>query len=1427
MTRRSSFRRHSLLTAVALGPLCAVLAGPVQAQALLVDGTVHTTVGSETYASGTVGNTGTGELTIDGAGNQATFTATGNWVLNIGKVADSHGVVNVSNGGRLTVNQSGGAIRLGDLGSGEMNVTSGGVVNAQTIMLGYNNAQPPTAGSSGKLVVSGAGSAVNAALQVTVGNGGDSELEIKDGGSVTAASYVLVGNNSSKGTVTIRDGGSFSSGSFAIGNDGGAAHGIVNVLAGGSGEGGLVIGNLAGSTGELNVTGPGAVWHVGASSEMTIGKNGTGTMTISDGGLVDVVGQSTSHIGLYPNGDGTVTVTGADSRLRMDNQLVVGQFGTAALNVLDGGNVSARRGIVGADNGSTGVVQVSGTGSQWNMSEYLNVGGYFGEGTLKITDGGVVSNAKGTIAIAVGGFGTVTVDGAGSRWNNSDTLTVGTAGNGSLFVSNGGLVDVTSTAASSLGQTATGKGSATVTGAGSLLRTAGSLTIGDAGTGHLIVSDGGTLAADGVNLGRSATGSGTLTIGSAVGDAPVAAGVVDAPWIQFGDGKGRIEFNHSDVSGLYEFAAAVSGAGAVDVYAGTTVLTADNTYTGGTTIAAGTLQLGNGGTSGSITGDVSNDGVLAVNRSNGLNLDGMISGAGAVHQLGTGTTVLNGTNTYTGGTLIDDGAVQTSRDANLGDAAGGLTLDGGRLIVTSALDTARNTTLGAEGGTFETVSNSTVLTHNGVIDGTGALTVTGDGLSVLTGANAYTGGTIVDYGVLQVSSDANLGAATGGLTLDSGELRTTADMATARRTVLGTNGGTIETAAGTTLAHSGIISGDGAFTKTGAGTLTLSGSENVYTGPTTVSEGTLRAGAIDSLSASSSVTVASGGRLDLAGYGQKIGGLTNAGLVSMGSDTAAGTVLTVDGDYVGQGGTILFNTVLGDDDSATDRMHVKGDTSGDSKVKVKNAGGLGDYTTDGIKLIDIDGASNGQFALLGDYALDGRQVVVAGGAFAYTLEKNGLNDQNGDWYLRSDLKPQPPVVEPPVVEPPVVEPPVVEPPVVEPPVVEPPVVEPPVVEPPVVEPPVVEPPVVEPPVVEPPVVDPDPDPETPGVDPDPDTGGGKHPEGPGPQIYQAGAPIYEQYPQALQALNDLPTLRQRVGQHAWNADQGEAVRGSRVWGRVVGKVGETQPATSTTGARRSQEQALMQMGADFALSESDAGTLVGGINGRYGTSSTEVRSRFGDGKIETDVMGVGGTLTWYGNNGLYADAQAQYSWYNSDLTSDTAKRTLAKDNDGHGVAGSIEGGWKQKLNDELSLTPQAQLTYSQVGVGAFEDAFGADVSLEKSESLRGRLSVSLDRETSHTGTGGKRSSSHLYVQPNLHYEFLDGSAVSLAGATATDSATLATRDDRLSGGLAVGGTNSWNDGKVQVFGEVNADTSLKNPGDSYSVGGRVGVRFKW
>lgn len=103
--------------------------------------------------------------------------------------------------------------------------------------------------------------------------------------------------------------------------------------------------------------------------------------------------------------------------------------------------------------------------------------------------------------------------------------------------------------------------------------------------------------------------------------------------------------------------------------------------------------------------------------------------------------------------------------------------------------------------------------------------------------------------------------------------------------------------------------------------------------------------------------------------------------------------LTVDGDLHSEGATFLFQGTLGGDDSVFDRLHVRGDTSGDASIAVRNIGGAGAQTTDGIQLIEVDGASQAT------YALAGRAV---GGSHEYFLFQGGLADpSDGNWYLRS------------------------------------------------------------------------------------------------------------------------------------------------------------------------------------------------------------------------------------------------------------------------------------------------------------------------------------------------------------------------------------------------------------------------------------------
>ncbi|WP_265518687.1 autotransporter-associated beta strand repeat-containing protein [Nitratireductor luteus] len=273
------------------------------------------------------------------------------------------------------------------------------------------------------------------------------------------------------------------------------------------------------------------------------------------------------------------------------------------------------------------------------------------------------------------------------------------------------------------------------------------------------------------------------------------------------------------------------------------------------------------------------------------------------------------------------------------------------------------------------------------------------GTLVLSGINIYTGGTVIDEGTLQISSDQNLGDAAGEITLDGGTLHNTASLESDRNVSLA-SGGTFLTDDGKIFTLNGTLVGPGGFTKAGGGTLVLAGTSS-YDGAATVTDGTLQAGSAGAFSLSSAFTVGSDGALDLAGFDQTVASLVNAGTVILSS--APGTTLTVAGDYEGLGGTIILNAMLGEDDSVTDRLIVSGDTSGSTDLRVANIGGAGAQTVDGIKVIDVGGVSNGTFALRGDFIFEGDQAVVAG-AYAYRLFKGGVSTPaDGDWYLRSTL----------------------------------------------------------------------------------------------------------------------------------------------------------------------------------------------------------------------------------------------------------------------------------------------------------------------------------------------------------------------------------------------------------------------------------------
>jgi autotransporter-associated beta strand protein len=120
-----------------------------------------------------------------------------------------------------------------------------------------------------------------------------------------------------------------------------------------------------------------------------------------------------------------------------------------------------------------------------------------------------------------------------------------------------------------------------------------------------------------------------------------------------------------------------SGGSLVKVGTGTLILTGANTYTGGTTINGGTLQLGNGGAGGSIVGNVLDNGIFAINRSDTYTFSGVISGTGAFQQNGAGNTILTATSTYSGATTVNAGRLSVNGSIV---SSSGLTVNSGATV---------------------------------------------------------------------------------------------------------------------------------------------------------------------------------------------------------------------------------------------------------------------------------------------------------------------------------------------------------------------------------------------------------------------------------------------------------------------------------------------------------------------------------------------------------------------------------------------------------------------------------------------------------------------------------------------------------------------------------------------------------------------------
>ncbi|EHM2329332.1 autotransporter-associated beta strand repeat-containing protein, partial [Salmonella enterica subsp. enterica serovar Havana] len=423
--------------------------------------------------------------------------------------------------------------------------------------------------------------------------------------------------------------------------------------------------------------------------------------------------------------------------------------------------------------------------------------------------------------------------------------------------------------------------------------------------------------------------------------------------------------------------------------AGTLILNAENTYTGGTTISGGTLVATNVDALGS--GDVTDDATLELNT--GGTFDNAISGSGQVVKSGDDVLTLSGANSYSGGTLISDGTLVASNVDALGsgDVTNNATLEmntggdfinniggtgrveksGDDTLTLSGSNTYTGGTLISDGtlvasnvealGTGDVTNNATLELNTGgtfdnAISGSGQVVKSGDDVLTLSGANSYSGGTLISDGTLVASNVEALG--TGDVTDDATlELNT---------------GGTFDNA----------IGGSGNVVKSGADTLTLSGS-NSYTGGTTISGGTLVASNVEALGTGD---VTNNATLELNTGGDFINNIGGTGRVEKSGDDT----LTLSGSNTYTGGTLINGGTLV---ASNVEALGTGDVT-DNATLALNTGGTFDNAISGSGQVVKSGDET--LTLSGTNSYTGGTTISGGTLVATNVEALGSGDVTDD-----------------------------------------------------------------------------------------------------------------------------------------------------------------------------------------------------------------------------------------------------------------------------------------------------------------------------------------------------------------------------------------------------------------------------------------------
>ncbi|SFS15161.1 outer membrane autotransporter barrel domain-containing protein [Dyella sp. OK004] len=1491
------------------------------------NGTIDTAAGvTSTLSQGITGagmlsKTGAGTLALSGNNAYAGGTTISGGTLQLGAGGTSGSVQGaINNNGTLAFNRS-DTVSVGNLISGTGTVNQIGT--GTTVLTANNSYTGATNVNAGALYINGDQTAATGLTTVangaTLGGTGiiGGTMTVANGGTLSPGS-----NTGMPGTLSIQQDLNLSSGSLLDYNFGqaGVVGGPFNDLT-------KVSGNLT-LDGTLNVqTPPGGSFDTGIYR--VISYNGT----LTDNGL---------NIGTIPSPNFYVQTS-------VDKQVNLVNTNGLTLNYWDGAAGPKNDGHI---NGGDGVWQNFSGNDNW-------------------TDNAGTPNAPFSdraFAIFSAAPGTVTVD---NSLGNVNIAGMQVASDG--YTIQGDAITLVGSA-SDPAHSVIRVGDGTSDGAGYTATVHSVLT----GNSALVKTDLGTLVLSGNNTytGGTLINGGTVQVSS------------DA---NLGDAAGALSFDQGTLrnttnlntnraitlnagGGTLATAAgtqliangAITGNGALTKSdTGTAILTANNNYTGGTTISGGTLQLGNGGMTGGVVGNVVNNGALSFDRADNVTFNGTISGSGTLNQIGGGTTVLTGANNYTGATNVNAGALYVNGNqaaatgvtsvasgttlggtGTLGGAvliADGATLSPGGLGAPGTLTIQKDLNLGSgstlnyrfgqantvggalndlvqvggdlklagtlnvqvpaggsfDAGIYRVINYQGTLTNNGltigaipspdfylqtsvdkqvnlinthgltlnywdgaagpkdngainggdgvwqnfkgndnwtestgainapfsdrsfaiftaapgtvtvdnslgnvnvagmqfasngytilgdeitlvgtasdpthsvirvgdgtsggasyattidaVLTGNSALVKTDQGTLVLGGANTYTGGTAINGGTLQVSSDANLGDAAGALSFDQGTLRNTTNLSTSRAVTLNAGGGTLATAAGTQLTLTSAIAGAGALTKNESGTVILA-ANNVYTGGTTISGGILQLGGGGASGSIVGEVVDNGtlafNRSDTATFNGVVSG--TGALNQLGSGT---TVLN--GIHTYSGLTTITNGAL----AVGDASHATAALNGGGGVQVSASGTLGGYgsvtgavnNNGTIAVADalpaFAGSAKSGFTINGTLTNTGL-AQIGGAGIGNTLKVGNYVGQNGSLALNTHL-------------------------------------------------------------------DGDNAPsdllvidggrasgqsalkitnvgglgqETPGngilvvntingatsaanafvlggraiagpyeyslyrggrngATPDAwylrteikdnhDNGINVLPE-PEPQPEpEDPRPDYRREVSDYTALSSmmlnfgratLGTLHERMGEQAQLPTDNDGVNGA--WARVIGQSGKWNARPGgiyNQGPSFDNNFVAVQAGGDLFHEEmADGSRNRGGVYGVVGHSNGSVThydgSRAGTNKF--DAYSLGGYWTHYGARNWYVDGVMQGTWYNA--KSGSGQLADLKTN-AFGFAASVEAGYPFQLRNQWTVEPQAQLIYQGVSVAQASDS-AADVRFGNANSVAGRVGARVAR----------------------------------------------------------------------------------------------------